>query len=171
MRRLLESLLELARLDAGQEPMRQQRFDLALTVRECVEHLQPLARERQIKIQNDLPALECTGDPERLAQVLTNLLTNAIHYNKDGGEVRISAQTQNGSAFVIVADTGVGISAGDLPHVFERFYRADKSRSGAAGRNGLGLSISKAIIAAHGGNIEVTSQPGAGTTFTVRLPR
>ncbi len=170
MRRLLESLLELTRLDAGQEPMRQRRFDLAHTVRDCVELVQPLASEREIKIQSELPTLESVGDPERLAQVFTNLLTNAIHYNKDNGLVRVTVQRQNGSALVSVTDTGRGISAEDLPRVFERFYRADKSRSGAAGQNGLGLSISKAIVEAHGGAIEVTSQPGHGTNFTVRLP-
>jgi len=170
MRRLLESLLELARLDAGQEPMKRLRFDLANTVRDSIESVQPLASERDIKIKSELTALESVGDPERLGQVITNLLSNAIHYNKDRGEVRVSVQQQNGNALVVVADTGQGISAGDLPHVFERFYRADKARTNAAGHTGLGLAISKAIVEAHGGNIEVTSQSGVGTTFTVRLP-
>jgi len=170
MRGLLESLLELARLDAGQEPMRTRRFDLARTVSDCVELVQPLAAERGIKIQSELPALEIVGDPGRLAQVFTNLLSNAIHYNKDHGEIRVSVQRRDGAALVTVADTGEGISEQDLPHVFERFFRADKSRSSAAGRNGLGLAISKAIVTAHGGGIEVESKPGAGATFTVRLP-
>jgi signal transduction histidine kinase len=170
MRRLLESLLELARLDAGQETMRLRPINLADTVRDCVELLQPLAQERQITIRSELPALELAGDPERLAQVFTNLLTNAIHYNKDGGEVRVTLEQQNDAAIVTVTDTGVGISAEDLPRIFERFYRADKSRSGAAGRNGLGLAISRAVVEAHGGAIEVSSEPGVGTIFTVRLP-
>jgi two-component system, OmpR family, sensor kinase len=171
MRRLIESLLELARLDAGQEPMKRIRFDLSRIVRECVDLVQPIADERGVKIHCDLRGLECDGDPDRIAQVITNLLTNAIQYNKEQGEVRLSAQIQNGTAVLTVADTGHGISADDLPHVFDRFYRADQARTSLSGRTGLGLAISKAIVAAHGGNIEVTSQPGAGTTFTVRLPR
>src|SRR5205823_4620414 len=119
-------------------------------------------------IHCDLAALECVGDPERLGQVITNLLTNAINYNHRNGEVRLTAQPQDGSALLTVSDTAQGISPADLPHIFKRFYRADASRS--AGRSGLGLAISKAIVEAHGGTIEVASQPGAGASFTVRLP-
>ncbi|HZV33496.1 MAG TPA: ATP-binding protein, partial [Verrucomicrobiae bacterium] len=170
MRGLLESLLELARLDAGQEPMKKMRFDFSNTVAECVEMVRPLAHERNVQIETESPPLEWTGDKERLAQVITNLLTNAIHYNKDGGEVRVETHEQNHEAVITVSDTGMGIAETDLPRIFERFYRADKSRSNAKGRTGLGLAISKAIVEAHGGSIEVASQPGKGTTFTVRLP-
>jgi heavy metal sensor kinase len=168
MRKLIESLLALARLDAGQEQMKRLDFDLSKTARDCVELIRPLADERGVKIFCELPMLECVGDSERLAQVMTNLLTNAIQYNRPGGEVRIAAQSQNGMAVLTVSDTGAGISAEDLPHVFERFYRADKSRS--TGGNGLGLAISKAVVEAHGGTIEVSSTENVGTTFTVRLP-
>ena len=170
MRGLLESLLELARLDSGQEPMKKMRFDLGRAAQECVELVRPLAQERNIQIETDLPALEWTGDMERLSQVITNLLTNAIHYNRDAGQVRVFVREQKHEALVTVSDTGMGIADNDLPRIFERFYRADKSRSNAKGRTGLGLAISKAIVEAHGGTIEVTSQPGVGTTFTVRLP-
>ena len=168
MRRLIESLLELARLDAGQEPMKRLKFDLSKTAQDCVELIRPLADERGVKIHCELPAFECHGDAERLAQVITNLLANAIQYNKTNGEVRISASLQNGMIVLTVSDTGQGIAAADLPRVFERFYRADQSRS--SGQTGLGLAISKAIVEAHGGSIEVSSQPDVGTTFTVRLP-
>jgi len=168
MRRLIEALLELARLDAGQEPMKRARFDLSKTAQDCVELIRPLADERHVTIHCDLRPADCMGDPERLAQVITNLLTNAIHYNHEGGEVRIATQQQASSVALTVADTGQGIPSADLPHIFERFYRADKSRS--AGRTGLGLAISKAIVEAHGGTLEVSSQPGAGASFTVRLP-
>jgi len=170
MRRLIESLLELARLDAGQEQMKRMQFDLAATSRDCMELIRPLADERGVKIFSDLSPLDCTGDSERLAQVIANLLTNAIQYNKPGGEVHIAVQSQGDMAVLIVSDTGTGISAEDLPHVFERFYRADKSRSGSTGHAGLGLAISKAIVEAHGGAIEVTSEPGKGANFFVRLP-
>ncbi len=168
MRRLIESLLALARLDAGQETMKRLNFDFAKTISECVAGIQPLADERAVKIQCDLPAIECAGDSERLAQVVTNLLTNAVQYNQPGGEVRVKLETQDGVALLTVVDTGPGISAEDLPRVFERFYRADKSRS--TGGNGLGLSISKAIVEAHSGTIVAASETGTGTTFTVRLP-
>jgi signal transduction histidine kinase len=168
MRKLIGALLELARLDAGQEPMKRLKFDLSQTARDCVELIRPLADERGVKIISELPPLEITGDSERLAQVITNLLTNAIQYNNPEGEVRIAVQSQDGAAILTVSDTGAGIAAEDMPRVFERFYRADKSRSSA--NNGLGLAISQAIVAAHGGTIEVASEEGAGTTFTVRLP-
>jgi heavy metal sensor kinase len=168
MRRLIESLLALARLDAGQEPMKRLNFDLSKTACDSVELIRPLADERGVKILCDLPPLECTGDSERLAQVVINLLTNAIQYNRPHGEVRVRLESQNNMAVLTVSDTGAGIAAEDLPRVFERFYRADKSRS--TGGNGLGLAISKAVVEAHGGTIEVSSAENTGTTFTVRLP-
>jgi signal transduction histidine kinase len=170
MRRLTESLLELARLDAGQEPMKNERFDLSRVARECVELVRPLADQRGLQIQCDLPAVECVGDPERISQVATNLLSNAIHFNREHGEVKISTHADNGSVMLTVADTGVGIPDQDLPHIFERFYRVDKSRSRVQGRTGLGLAICKAIVDAHSGIVNVTSQPGRGSTFTIKLP-
>jgi two-component system OmpR family sensor kinase len=168
MRKLIGALLELARLDAGQEQMKRLRFDFSRTVADCVELVRPLAEESEIKIFTELSPLEITGDAERLAQVATNLLTNAIQYNKPGGEVRVKLASQSGLAILTVSNTGNGISREDLPHVFRRFYRGDKSRTG--GNTGLGLAISKAIVEAHGGAIEVFSTEKAGTFFTVRLP-
>jgi two-component system sensor histidine kinase BaeS len=101
--------------------------------------------------------------------VISNLLTNAIHYNKESGEVRIKTELQNGRATLTVQDTGLGISPEALPHIFTRFYRADPSRTGGSSHSGLGLAISKAIIDAHGGTISVESVAGEGTTFIVRL--
>ncbi len=168
MRRLIESLLALARLDAGQEAMKRLPFDLATVIRDCADLVQPLAVEKQISVVLEVEPLACTGDSERIAQVITNLLTNAINYNRPQGEVRVTNTLQNGSAIITVRDTGQGISAEDLPRVFERFYRSDKSRT--SGGQGLGLSICQAIITAHGGTMEVASEVGVGTTFTVRLP-
>ena len=148
--------------------MKRMQFDLSKTAQDCVELIRPLAEERGVKIVSGLSPMEITGDSERLAQVITNLLTNAIQYNNRDGEVRITTQTQAGAAILTVSDTGAGISAEDLPHVFERFYRADKSRTG--NNAGLGLAISKAVVEAHGGAIEVSSTEDIGTTFTVRLP-
>jgi heavy metal sensor kinase len=168
MRKLISALLELARLDAGQEQMKRLRFDFSKTVSDCVELIRPLADERGVKISLELPPLEIEGDSERLGLVITNFLTNAIQYNHDGGEVKVGTKLENGMAVLTVSDTGQGIPAEDLPRVFERFFRADKSRS--SGNAGLGLAISKAIITAHGGSIDVSSEENVGTTFTVRLP-
>jgi two-component system, OmpR family, sensor kinase len=168
MRRLIESLLALARLDAGQEPMKRMQFDLAALARESADNLRPLAEERGIAIHCHDTAVECVGDPEYLAQVLTNLLMNAIHYNKEKGLVHVRISTNPSGVELTIQDTGPGIAPEHLPHVFERFYRADPSRSSA--RTGLGLAISKAIVEAHGGTMEASSVPGNGSTFTVRLP-
>ena len=169
MRRLIESLLELARFDAGQEVLKRMRFDLAKTISDSAELVQTLAEERGVKVISELAPLEITGDSERLAQVVANLLTNAIQFNRPGGEVRVKLAAQTGLAVLEIADTGRGIAPEDLPRVFERFYRADPARTGA-GNAGLGLSICKAIVEAHGGTIEAASEKNRGTTFTVRLP-
>lgn len=170
MRKLIESLLELARLDAGQEPMKQERFDLSRVARDCAELVRPLAEERRVRMHCELPPVQCLGDAERVSQVVTNLLSNAIHFNHDGGEVHLKTNAENGTGCLSVRDTGVGIPPEDLPHIFERFYRVDKSRSRIQGKTGLGLAICKAIVEAHSGTIEVASIPGNGSTFLVRLP-
>jgi heavy metal sensor kinase len=169
MRRLIEFLLELTRFDAGQENLKRLRFDLAKSVSDSVEMVQALADEKQVKVISEFQALEITGDPERLAQVFTNLLTNAIQYNQPGGEVRVGVEVEGGLAVLTVADTGPGIAPEELPRVFERFYRIDRSRTGD-GNSGLGLAICKAIVEAHGGTIEVQSEPGQGSVFTMRVP-
>ncbi|MGC4054305.1 MAG: ATP-binding protein [Paludibaculum sp.] len=170
MRLLTESLLELARIDAGEEPMRRERFDLGRVARESAGLIRPLASQRKVTLETDLALAECAGDAEHVGQVATNLLSNAIHYNRESGAVTISVRLEGDHGVLRVADTGHGIAKEDQPHIFERLYRADKSRTRAEGRTGLGLAICKAIVDAHGGSIEVDSEPGAGSTFTVRLP-
>jgi signal transduction histidine kinase len=122
-----------------------------------------------VKIISEFARFEITGDSERLSQVVINLLTNAIQYNRPGGEVRVKLEAEAGLAVLTITDTGQGIAPENLPRVFERFYRADPSRTGA-GNAGLGLSICKAIVEAHGGMIEAASEVGVGTAFTTRLP-
>jgi heavy metal sensor kinase len=170
MRKLIESLLELARLDSGQEPIRHDACDLSKIAADGIELIRPLAAARGIRIHTDLPVASCHGDADRLVQVVTNLLTNAIDYNLDGGEIRVTTGRDNGIAMLAVINSGPGISAEDLPHIFERFHRADKARSGTAGHSGLGLAIAKAIVQAHGGSIAAQSKPGKETIFTVSLP-
>jgi two-component system, OmpR family, sensor kinase len=171
MRKLLDSLLELARLDAGQEEMKRMKFDLAEVAKLCAASIEPLATEKKITITCDLPPLAIEGDPERLDQVLTNILSNAIFYNQEGGKITINGADFENELELSICDTGQGIAPEDLPHIFERFYRADKSRTGRSGRTGLGLAISKALVEAHSGSINVASTPGQGTTFTLRLPK
>ena len=168
MRRLADSLLELSRFDAGQEKLNRRKIDLSAVVEDRVKFVIPLAFPHRLQILCDLAPVEVFGDAERLAQVITNLLTNAIHYNRAGGKIRVSVREETHQAVVSVADTGCGISAADLPRVFERFYSGTKSR--ADGHTGLGLAISKSIVEAHSGIIEVASQENSGTTFTIRLP-
>lgn len=170
MRRLIESLLALTRLDAGQEPLVRTDLDLGHLAQDCLQSLQPLAQERQILIETDFKIAPCLGDADQLAQVITNLVTNAIIHNRSGGQVRITTHAESGFAWLRVLDNGPGISPPDLPHVFERFFRADKSRTRAAGGSGLGLAISKGIIDAHSGLLEVRSEPSVETCFTIRLP-
>jgi signal transduction histidine kinase len=171
MHRLVESLLALARLDSGDLIARREPCDLASIAGETVELLRPLAAEAKITIKvDDLAPAPCHGDPDRLAQIVTNLVCNAIQHNRPGGEVTVAAGHREGRVFVSVADTGPGIAAEDLPHIFERFYRADKARAGAAGRTGLGLAITQAIVDSHDGLMEVSSEVGRGSIFTVSFP-
>ena len=168
MRRLIECLLELARLDAGQEPMNRMALNLADVAQDCADFIRPLAEAQGLALHYELPKLECRGDSDRLSQVVMNLLTNAMQYNRPGGEIRVSGRKLEGLVELAITNTGPGIAPGDLPRVFERFYRADKARASA--NSGLGLAIGKAIIEAHGGTVTATSEVGQLTTFTIRLP-
>lgn len=171
MRRLIESLLELARLDAGSEPMCRREFDLAETAGDCLGLLAPLAEKRGVILRGDLPQTPYFGDPDRIAQVITNLLANAIQFCRDGGQVTLHCHSQEDAVVFVCADTGAGIAPEHLPHIFERFYRADQARTSTQDRTGLGLAISKSIVEAHQGSINVSSVSGQGTTVTVRLPK
>lgn len=172
MRRLIETLLQLARLDAGQESdVAPARVDLAAVARDSVDHVRPLAAQRRVTLHVEGEPAACLGAADLLGQVVTNLVTNAIHHNRSGGEARIATRIDGDYVELTVADYGPGIPEAHLPHIFERFYRVDKARTGAQGRTGLGLAIVRAIVEAHSGEVTVRSTVGAGTTFTVRLPR
>src|SRR5579871_5720304 len=132
--------------------------------------VEPLAKEKEVKIESDLAQVEIEADRTRISQLITNLLSNAIRYNRTGGGVKLGVGRENGEAILTVADTGVGIAEEDQGHVFERFFRADKARSREAGGSGLGLAICRSIVEAHGGTIEFTSKANEGTTFVVKLP-
>jgi two-component system OmpR family sensor kinase len=168
MRQLTESLLALARLDSAHSS-EHVRCDVKTITNEIVESLRPLAEQHKVNLSQDLSPMQMNANPEQIGQVIENLLSNAIHYNRPGGSSRIKVAMENGTPTIIVSDDGPGIPEQDLPHIFDRFYRADKSRSQSNGRVGLGLAITKAIVDAHKGSISVSSQPGKGSTFTVRF--
>jgi two-component system, OmpR family, sensor kinase len=170
MRRLITSLLTLARLDSGETAATRSPCDLGAVAGEAVALAGPEAQQRGITIVTDLSPAVCDGNAEELGAVAANLISNAIYYNRPGGSVQVSTATEPGAAVLSVSDTGEGVTPEDLPHIFERFYRADKARSNAGGHVGLGLAIAKAIVDAHGGIIRVASEAGQGSTFTVRLP-
>ena len=170
MRRLVDSLLQLARLDAGAEPLEKAPADLARVAQEAVEMIQPLANEAGIILETMLAPAACRGDAGRLGQVVNNLLSNALEHTPRGGTLRVQTVRAGAFARLVVADSGSGISAAHLPHIFDRFYRGDTSRAASAQHAGLGLSICRAIVEAHGGTIHAASVPGQGATFTVQLP-
>ncbi len=169
MRRLTESLLTLARLDSGNTTTRE-TCDLARIAEETTALLHTLARQNEIAVETEFQPALFVGNANEIAQVVNNLVSNAIFHNRCGGGVRITCTSTTEEAILTVSDTGPGINPDDLPHIFDRFYRADKSRSGATERTGLGLAITRAITEAHGGSISVISEPEKGSTFTVRLP-
>jgi signal transduction histidine kinase len=170
MRRLIESLLELSRFDAGREPLGRQAADLVQIAEDGIEVLRPMADVKHMTIHTDLSEAPCHVDPGHLGQVVVNLLTNAIEYNREGGEVKVSTFREGDRAVLVVKDNGPGIREEDLPYIFERFYRADTARASASSRTGLGLAISKAIVEAHGGTLVAASEYGHGATFTLSLP-
>jgi two-component system phosphate regulon sensor histidine kinase PhoR len=170
MESLVDVLLTLARMDAGQLEIRHEPVDLRQVVENCVAVLKPLAKQKRVEVECDLQAVQAIGDAERLGQVAANLANNAVTYNREGGQVRLHLVAEEHDAVLTVSDTGIGIGESDLPKVFERFYRADKARTGGRGGIGLGLAICREIVQSHGGMINVASVVGEGTTFTVRLP-
>jgi two-component system, OmpR family, sensor kinase len=170
MESLVDGLLTLARIDAGQLEIRDEPVDLRELVENAVAMLRPLADRKHIELKCDLHTVEVAGDAERLGRVVANLVTNALTYNREGGQVRLQLVSDEPNAVLTVSDTGIGIAEGDLPKIFERFYRADRARTGNGGGVGLGLAICHEIVRKHGGSIDVASTVGEGTSFTVRLP-
>jgi two-component system, OmpR family, sensor kinase len=170
MRALVNSLLELARVDSGEFQLRLEECDLAALAAESLELIAPLAREKSAVLRSSIQPVRTKADSARIGQVVVNLLYNAIQHNPDGVEVCLSVQSHGNEAVLRVTDNGGGIPAEALPHVFERFYRADKSRGGTKNGSGLGLAISQAIVQAHGGTIRAENQAGQGAAFTVSLP-
>ena len=175
MSELVDGLLTLARADEGRAPLVVEPHDVAGLLTEAAETAEILGAGAGITVSVDRPAgpVPLEVDASRIRQLLLNLVTNAIKYTPPGGRVRLTLEDRGWEVALGVADTGVGVAAGDLPHIFDRFWRADvaRSRTGDRAGAGLGLAITKWIAEAHGGSIAVQSRPGRGTTFTVTLPR
>ena len=170
---LVNDLHELALAEAQELPLQKQEVELGSLVQDATDAVHPLALDKDITLEAIVPSspIRATVDPARLRQVIHNLLSNAIHYSPEGGRVTVSLAETVGGVLLEVVDNGVGLTAEELAHVFDRFYQTDSSRDRALGGAGLGLAISKAIVEAHGGRITATS-PGRdqGSTFTINLP-
>lgn len=168
---IIESLIELSRAEEKGLSLNLQEVDLRELLNDLIQQLRTMADEKGIHLEfaGALPVL-VQGDRVRLHQVFLNLLGNALKYTESGGQVRLFLEAENGYAKVGVSDTGQGIPADDISCIFDRFYRVDKARNRAHGGSGLGLSLVKSYTEAHGGRIEVASEVGKGSTFTVYLP-
>ena len=171
LNRIVSDLLTLASVDSGNAQFNRQELRLKDLILEQARRLSPLARERGIELECSVKdSVEVSGDSFKLAQVIYNVIDNAIKYTPRGGSVRVDLFRQGKKAVIRISDTGIGIPAEDLPHIFDRFYRVDKARSRETGGTGLGLSIVKQIVLMHDGDITASSVENEGTTFTIELP-
>ncbi len=169
--RLVGDLLFLAQAESGRMPLDQSPVELDTVLLEVFQLARTLAGDRITVVINEIDQIQVTGDRDRLKQVLLNIAGNAVQYTPPGGRVSLSLRKAGERAQVVISDTGAGIPAVDLPHIFERFYRSEKSRKRSAhGGFGLGLSIAFWIVRNHGGTIEVSSVEGKGASFTIWLP-
>jgi two-component system phosphate regulon sensor histidine kinase PhoR len=175
LNQLILDLLSLARIESGQEVFEHKPLALTPVVGSCVESHRGRAESRGLSLGLDLGPLDddilIRADEEAVRQILDNLIDNAIKYTPEGGMVQVACRLEGDAVAIEVADTGIGIPRDDLPRVFERFYRVDKARSRELGGTGLGLSIVKHLVQSIGGQITVASRVGAGSQFTVQLPR
>lgn len=169
----MHDLEELSRAETGEIHLDPQPVALADLVDAAADRLGLQFEDKRVRLRVDLPA-DLPGawaEPSRITQVLLNLLGNALHYTPIGGQVTVRAWREGREVVMELRDTGIGIPAEHLPHIFERFYRVDKSRSRTGGGSGIGLTIAKYLVEAHGGRIWVTSPgPNQGSTFTFTLP-
>jgi signal transduction histidine kinase len=172
MQRLVDNLLDLAKLEAGHWQPEPEPVDIASVAREIWTDLRDRPTNRSIGFDVDVPdeAKTVVADSDAIGQVLTNLIDNALRYTPPGGHIICRAQLDNGGVAISVSDTGSGIVSEHLPRIFERFYRSDPSRSRDEGGTGLGLAIVKHLVEAHGGRVSAMSERGAGTTITCWFP-
>ncbi len=168
----LNTLLDLSRIETGHFVLERHPFDLGALLRRIVTELQPTLADHEVLMEaGSTASVMVDGDERHLEQVFLNLLQNAIKYSPAGGTITIRLSVVPGEVEVAVADPGIGISADEIPHLFERYYRSQHPGVGVIGGLGIGLYVVHEIVSRHGGTVEVDSEPGAGSTFTVRLPR
>jgi two-component system, OmpR family, sensor histidine kinase BaeS len=169
--RLVQDLRTLSLADAGQLQLETRVFNLAAKIREITSGFEPSAQQKRVKLEVRAPErLELHGDPDRIAQVLSNLLDNALRYTPEHGTVCITLESTQNTARVIVSDSGQGLPSESLEHVFDRFYRVDESRNRSSGGSGLGLAIARTILELHGGKISVQNRLEGGAEFVCALP-
>jgi signal transduction histidine kinase len=175
MTEMVENLLTLARADEGRAPLTVEEIDLRELVEDVGETAGMLGENAGVKAEHSMPdqPVRLAVDRHRIREMLLNMVTNAIKYTPQGGTIALALEEQDDAVIFTVRDSGIGIAAGDVPHIFDRFWRADQARTRTGERpgTGLGLAITKWIAEAHGGTIAVQSRPGRGSIFTVRLPR
>jgi heavy metal sensor kinase len=170
MQDTVERLLTLVRAEVMADAVESEPIAMRGLIDAVVAWLAPVAQERDVRVVVTGQSLTVRGDPAQLREALNNVVANAIIYNKPGGSVTITVRENGDRACVEIVDTGVGIPADAVPRVFDRFFRVDKARSREIGGSGLGLSIARTILAAHGGHITCTSEPGVGSVFVISLP-
>ncbi|MEI8201102.1 MAG: ATP-binding protein [Eubacteriales bacterium] len=169
--KLVSDLENLARFEADNLILKKEDFDLARLISKIETSFESDITRRNIHVTQDISARRLTADEDKIEQILVNLISNALKYTPDGGSIEIRTAETPDSVVISIKDSGIGISSEDLPYIFERFYRADKSRSRATGGSGIGLAIVKFLAEAHGGTVTVESRPGEGSEFTVAIPR
>jgi len=167
---MINTMLEITEAEAGVNGVEAEEFELTALIQEACELFRPIAEEKKINLKTDLPeSLTMISDRKKMQRIVTNLLENAIKYTPKGGRVAVSATARNGEVRIKFEDTGMGISENDLPHIFERFYRCDRSRS--QGGVGLGLSLVKAYTESINGTVHVESTLNKGSRFELRFVR
>lgn len=171
LQRLIEELLDLSQLEAGRLKVELQKLSINNLIENCLEEFEEEFQKKDISLVFEKSGdLKILGEASFIQQILFNLLQNSLNYTSEGGQVKITVNPKDKLAQVQVSDTGIGISPEDLPHVFERFWRADKARSRESGGTGLGLAIVKHLTQSMEGKVEVQSETGKGSTFMVSLP-